>query len=222
MRGRGSEKVRPMDEFFERDGRGAPDSIGVSFPTSTMMKQLLPLVAVTALALVTPALQAKDEAAKAPAEAKKPKVAEAVNLAKIFENKLVDSKGERVSAEKLSKAKYVAVYFSAHWCPPCRKFTPQLVEFVKANQKDGNFEVVFVSSDKDQKAMLGYMTETGMPWSAMYPGRGNKVKGVNEDINGIPHLRIYDKYDKIAIDTDYDANIYPTTVLIKFKEKLAE
>ncbi len=25
-------------------------------------------------------------------------------------------------------ARYVAFYFSAHWCPPCRSFTPQLVQ----------------------------------------------------------------------------------------------
>ena len=40
----------------------------------------------------------------------------------------------------------VAVYFSAHWCPPCRQYTPMLASFyaqaAKANIK---FEVVFVS-----------------------------------------------------------------------------
>src|SRR5438445_4294528 len=30
--------------------------------------------------------------------------------------------------EALGKKKLIALYFSAHWCAPCRKFTPELVE----------------------------------------------------------------------------------------------
>ena len=29
----------------------------------------------------------------------------------------------------LSEKKVLAFYFSAHWCPPCRLFTPVLAEF---------------------------------------------------------------------------------------------
>ena len=36
-----------------------------------------------------------------------------------------DVEGKTVSKEKL-KGKFVGVYFSASWCPPCRKFTPKL------------------------------------------------------------------------------------------------
>ena len=31
--------------------------------------------------------------------------------------------------EVLSDKKIIAFYFSAHWCPPCRLFTPVLAEF---------------------------------------------------------------------------------------------
>lgn len=72
------------------------------------------------------------------------------------------------------KSKYVGLYFSAHWCPPCRGkwicspksamshsltpslsppgFTPKLAEFYKAFQLNhaDEFEIVFISSDKDQ------------------------------------------------------------------------
>ncbi|KAJ1524214.1 hypothetical protein ONE63_010734 [Megalurothrips usitatus] len=43
----------------------------------------------------------------------------------------------------------IGVYFSAHWCPPCKAFTPQLVATYNAVRERGhNFEVVFVSSDR--------------------------------------------------------------------------
>ncbi|KAK0074992.1 hypothetical protein PV326_011971, partial [Microctonus aethiopoides] len=41
------------------------------------------------------------------------------------------------------------VYFSAHWCPPCRAFTPQLVDtYQRIRERGQNFEVIFVSSDR--------------------------------------------------------------------------
>ena len=58
------------------------------------------------------------------------------------------------------------IYFSAHWCPPCRGFTPQLVEFYKKFNKDKKrFEIVFVSNDKDEESWKEYFSE--MPWLAI-------------------------------------------------------
>ena len=63
----------------------------------------------------------------------------------------VNSKnGQQQLSELLSGAdlKYVGIYFSAHWCPPCRNFTPVLAEFYNAVNQNGKiFEVIFVSSD---------------------------------------------------------------------------
>ncbi|EIE22094.1 hypothetical protein COCSUDRAFT_83485, partial [Coccomyxa subellipsoidea C-169] len=46
----------------------------------------------------------------------------------------------------------VGLYFSAHWCPPCRQFTPKLKEVYAAVRGTGKrFEVVFISSDQNPK-----------------------------------------------------------------------
>ena len=55
------------------------------------------------------------------------------------------------------KGKTVMVYFSAHWCPPCRGFTPVLIDFYnELKATNPNFELVFISSDRDQKEFDGY------------------------------------------------------------------
>ena len=57
----------------------------------------------------------------------------------------------------------VGLYFIAHWCPPCREFTPKLAEtytMIKGTGK--SFEIVFVSSNRDETAFTSYHKE--MPW----------------------------------------------------------
>ena len=49
----------------------------------------------------------------------------------------------------------IAVYFSAHWCPPCRGFTPMLKEFWDDNKNKG-LVIIFVSSDRSEDDMLSY------------------------------------------------------------------
>jgi len=82
----------------------------------------------------------------------------------LFPEGLIDIDGKNVNMDVL-KDKIVGIYFSAHWCPPCRAFSPKLVEFRNKNSKD--FEVVFVSFDKSEEAMKEYMTELKMEWPAL-------------------------------------------------------
>ncbi len=79
--------------------------------------------------------------------------------------KQFETKSDTVS-NNLSSVKIIGVYFSAHWCPPCRGFTPVLTKFYnKVNENEKVFEVVFVSLDRDEKTYRDYLST--MPWIAL-------------------------------------------------------
>ena len=70
---------------------------------------------------------------------------------------LARNDGTQVAVADLAKTSVVGLYFSAHWCGPCRGFTPELVKVHKEVAAAGkSFEVVFVSSDEDQDAFDEY------------------------------------------------------------------
>ncbi|CAG9579371.1 tryparedoxin-like protein [Leishmania major strain Friedlin] len=60
----------------------------------------------------------------------------------------------------LKDAEYVLMYFSAHWCPPCRTFTPMLKSFYETHHAKKKFEVVFMSSDRSEEEMMSYFRES--------------------------------------------------------------
>lgn len=104
--------------------------------------------------------------------------------------KLLSASGESSGADLMGKV--FALYFSAHWCPPCRGFTPQLAEWYKNGLKDKGLEIVFVSSDKTEDQFKEYFAE--MPWLALdYSDR--KLKGQLSNlfgVQGIPSVVIID------------------------------
>jgi thiol-disulfide isomerase/thioredoxin len=72
--------------------------------------------------------------------------------------------------------KTIGFYFSAHWCPPCRAFTPKLAEFYKELQATSqSFRIVFISSDRDEQSFNDYRST--MPWSAVPLNAGALLKG---------------------------------------------
>eukprot|EP00435_Cladocopium_sp_Y103_P072802 s242_g41.t1 len=90
--------------------------------------------------------------------------------------KLTGPAGTMTLTEAMAGKQALALYFSAHWCPPCRGFTPQLAEWymkdlewglggMESDLKAKGLEVVFVSSDRDEAAFKEYFGE--MPWLAL-------------------------------------------------------
>jgi nucleoredoxin len=108
--------------------------------------------------------------------------------AKMFPDGLEDAQGKPVALDQL-KGKIVGVYFSAHWCPPCRFFSPKLVEFRDKNRE--KFQVVFVSSDRSAKDKETYMTELKMLWpSVPYGAASVAALKAQFEVKGIPTLVI--------------------------------
>jgi nucleoredoxin len=122
------------------------------------------------------------------------------DVSKLFDGKLA-LKGADVPVSQLAD-KVVAIYFSAHWCPPCRAFTPTLIKAYQAAKAAGlPFELVFVSSDEDEEGFDEYTKD--MPWpSVKFSEEDTRTQlGEQFGVRGIPSLQIIGKNGKI-ITTD--------------------
>ncbi len=123
-------------------------------------------------------------------------------------------------ASRLDGKRYYAIYFSAHWCPPCRAFTPELVRFYQETVKaHPDFELVFSSLDRSEQDMTRYMSEATMPWPAVrYAAREKLQKWCGP---GIPCLVVLDAAGKVVSDS-FQAGQYrgPQAVLDDLRKLL--
>jgi thiol-disulfide isomerase/thioredoxin len=109
---------------------------------------------------------------------------------------------------EFEKKKLIALYFSAHWCAPCRKFTPALVAFYNRNASaHPEFEVLLVSNDKSAAAMEASMRDEQMPWPALTFDKINGNEGLRKYAGAaIPCLVVVDDTGKVILDTYAGAN----------------
>jgi hypothetical protein len=71
-------------------------------------------------------------------------------------------------------------------CPPCRGFTPALAtSYTSIVAKGKSFEIVFVSSDRDEASFQSYFAE--MPWLAL-PFADRETKQALSDKFGVQVL----------------------------------
>jgi thiol-disulfide isomerase/thioredoxin len=118
---------------------------------------------------------------------------------------------------------YFLIYFSAHWCAPCRKMTPALVGFyeeVKAAHPE--VELIFVSADWDEQAMQGYMQWAQMPWPALAWDQRESVAEIAElQPRAIPYMAMLDGAGRVLGASDTGGfNVGIPKLLNGLQEKL--
>jgi nucleoredoxin len=115
----------------------------------------------------------------------------------------------RFDDSKLENKKLIGLYFSAHWCGPCRKFTPELVDYYnRTAPQHPEFEVIFVSDDKSAAGMETYMRETNMPWPAIDFQKVSAATEIKKYAGrGIPCLVLIDSTGKV-VSNSYDGSNY--------------
>jgi len=128
--------------------------------------------------------------------------------------------GQLSDISQVIENKIVLLYFSAHWCGPCKKFTPVLEQFYKAfkrsrvlsnakNRREeieeferNNFEVLFLSMDYFMHEYQSYAS--GMPWWCVPYNKQIVLKLANQYGRalsvGIPHLVVIDKNGSVILD----------------------
>lgn len=98
-----------------------------------------------------------------------------------------------------SVPEFTLVYVSAHWCTPCRRFTPLLRDFYNLWQEETkeNIEVIFVSSDRDQNQFDEYSAT--MPWQALPFQERKLVDQFKREYNvgSIPSLLVFDRNGRL-------------------------
>lgn len=108
--------------------------------------------------------------------------------------------------DALQDASVVGVYFSADWCGPCQKFTPELVSFYQRmnTKRRAKFEIVWVSRCRDVNAYGQFLAKMG-PWYALPPqlamGEWGQALSNKYGVKGIPSLVLLDEMGNV-ITTD--------------------
>lgn len=119
----------------------------------------------------------------------------------------VDVRGPNGNPVPVQAGEVVVFYFSAHWCPPCKQFTPLLkkVHALTANTStvltpDGQgytstppqrLHMIFVSSDQSEAEMKSYMAESHGRWSYVTFGTpGTEALSTHFNVQGIPAVYV--------------------------------
>lgn len=78
---------------------------------------------------------------------------------------ILNKEGLQINLKDINK-KIIGLYFSASWCPPCRKFTPILSTFYEDMiEYYDDIEIIYISSDKTNNEFNEYWEE--MTFSAL-------------------------------------------------------
>jgi thiol-disulfide isomerase/thioredoxin len=94
-------------------------------------------------------------------------------------------------ADALGGKEFVLIYASAHWCGPCREFTPKLAKWYQSQGANKIVEVVFLSGDHDESGFQKYYQS--MPWLAVdYDDDARQQLMSSLNVSSLPRLVVLD------------------------------
>ncbi|TNV75366.1 hypothetical protein FGO68_gene7670 [Halteria grandinella] len=121
---------------------------------------------------------------------------------------IINRAGVTVSpATALAGKKAVGLYFSAHWCPPCKAFTPILGEACNDAASD-EFAMIFVSFDQSMPQFFEYFGSMPENWLAFsLSDKRREQLGQIFNVSGIPRLIILNAKTGAIINNDARAEV---------------
>lgn len=130
----------------------------------------------------------------------------------IFGKELYNGK-DIIKTNSVLKNKIVLLYYSASWCPPCKKLTPLLIDFYNKYHESKNFEIILISKDKTYYDYMNYYSK--MPWLSQ-PFRKELLINLNYNYTFIPQIVILDKNQNLINSIaqndfykDMEGNFFP-------------
>jgi nucleoredoxin len=133
--------------------------------------------------------QAKAVTAGPVAESHRPTVFDEFILGNLVR---LDGKRLKRADDATRPEKFYIFYYTASWCGPCQRYTPTLVEWYEENKND-SFELVLISSDRDEDAMEAYAESKSMPWPQLELKETEDFKEqFDHGVRGIPSVIVCD------------------------------
>ena len=122
-------------------------------------------------------------------EEKLPNATELLNKA---EPHLLKTNGEKGALKPEVRKKHTLIYWSAGWCGPCRKFTPELIKYYNEQGGGKEFEIIMVSVDRGEENMWKYVKSNKMPWLHANFNERRNIGFKAYAKGGIPRMMIID------------------------------
>jgi len=183
------EKTQIMAEILYMKARLYSEVIGDTDKADAVIKQLTNDFSNTPLAAAIMKQEAQEAHAKE------------IQATLVSGTPFPDFSEKDVMGQPLSLAQYkgkvVLVDFWATWCGPCRAELPNVIETYQKNHDKG-FDIIGISLDQNQQALLQFIKDNNMPWQQYFDGQGwsNKL-AVKYGIEAIPMTFLLDKDGKI-------------------------
>ena len=137
-------------------------------------------------------------------------------LEELLGDVVLSGEGAELMRADALDGKHLALYFSARWCSPCKRFTSELAKtYAAIKAKRDDFEIVFVSADKDDKSFRDYFKQ--MPWLAL-PFDKERCEALSsllgvEDLPGLvvldPQGNVITVEGRSAVESDPEGYDFP-------------